>query len=353
MDWYTDSVPRGSAAVKTRTVMNDCITRGAEKTVSYPLALRIASEFASSLVVCFAIYAVSTLGTAMYGVNMAFVAVATGLAYMAAAVVFGRVSGAQTNPAVTLAAMLMGRTRIVDGVSYIVAQLVGALGAGALIVKLLPTSSTLTAKIWLTPAVNGFDDGSVSYSTLSSVNVTFSIALAVIVELIGALIVISTVLRAMDQDGHVDAAHTGFIAVAYGIAAGITYPVTGSGLNPARSTGIAIFAQNHGLAQEPLQQLWIFWICPVLAAALVSLVVIVSQMVLNPRPASVPQTFQNAVTASDADANGDEDSVVDDAQTADDAQTDAESESAVESDGHVEDDESESQSESDEGVETH
>ena len=232
-------------------------------------------------------------------------------------------------------------------VSFVVAQLVGAIGAVALIVKLLPTSTTLTAKIWLTPAVNGFDDGSVSYSTLSSVNVTFSIALAVVVELIGALIVISTVLRAMDQDGHVDAAHTGFIAVAYGIAAGITYPVTGSRLNPARSTGIAVFAQNHGLAQEPLQQLWIFWICPVLAAALVSLVIIVSQMVLNPRPASTPQTFQNAVTASDTDADGDEDSVVDDAQT------DAESESAVESDGHVEDDESESQSESDEGVETH
>ena len=69
------------------------------------------------------------------------------------------------------------------------------------------------------------------------------------------------------------------IGLAYGLGAAITYPITGAGLNPARSTGIAIFAQNIGLTQEPLQQLWVFWIAPVLAAAVVALVMISLQLI--------------------------------------------------------------------------
>ncbi|WP_300768082.1 aquaporin [uncultured Bifidobacterium sp.] len=308
--------------------MNNCISKG-QRVVSYPLGLRIAAEFVSSLVVCFAIYAISTLGTAMYGVNMAFIAVATGLAYMAAIVVFGRVSGAQVNPAVTITAMLVGRTGLVDGITYIVAQIVGAIAAGAAIVKLLPTSSTLTAKIWLTPAVNGFDNGSVSYSTLSSVSVTFSIVLAVVVELVGALIVVSAVVRSMDDDGRICPSRAGGVAVAYGLAAAITYPVTGTGLNPARSTGIAIFAQNHSLSQEPLQQLWVFWVCPVLAAAIVALVMIVSQILLKNQAASPTIAGLAGADAYEGDvASG----------------------SAVEPDGDVQDDEADGQSDSDDGV---
>ena len=77
-------------------------------------------------------------------------------------------------------------------------------------------------------------------------------------------------------------------------------PVTGAGLNPARSTGIALAAMNEGLTQNPLQQLWVFWISPVLAAAVVALVMIIAQMMTTPKvpaAADLPQT--------DADANAD------------------------------------------------
>lgn len=52
-------------------------------------------------------------------------------------------------------------------------------------------------------------------------------------------------------------------------------------MNPARSTGIALFARNAGLSQNPLQQLWVFWICPILAAAIVAMVMIGAQLLCD------------------------------------------------------------------------
>ena len=86
------------------------------------------------------------------------------------------------------------------------------------------------------------------------------------------------------------------MGLAYGVGAAISYPVTGAALNPARATGIAIFAQNQGLSQEPLQQLWVFWICPILAAAIVSLVAIVASMIGTKKnvrkPSRIPKRWK-------------------------------------------------------------
>ena len=81
-----------------------------EEEQSKPLALRIGAELVGSFIICFAIYSICTLGSAIYGVNMAFIALLTGLVYAAATLIFGTISGAQFNPAVSVAAMLSGKT---------------------------------------------------------------------------------------------------------------------------------------------------------------------------------------------------------------------------------------------------
>ena len=242
-----------------------------------PLAVRVGAELAGSFIVFFAIYSFTTFGTALFGINMAFIALATGIAYAAVTLVFSKVSGGQLNPAITLAAILTGKTKVLDGILYIIAQVLGGIAAGALIVRILPTTETLTAKIWLTDAVNGFGNGSVSASTLSSVSASFDITLAVVVEIIASIVVIAAALATMNKETTA-VSHAAAIGFAYGLGAAMTYPVTGAGMNPARSTGIALFARNAGLSQNPLQQLWVFWICPILAAAIVAMVMIGAQL---------------------------------------------------------------------------
>ena len=122
-----------------------------EEEQSKPLALRIGAELVGSFIICFAIYSICTLGSAIYGVNMAFIALLTGLVYAAATLIFGTISGAQFNPAVSVAAMLSGKTHVLDGVLYIIVQVLGGIGAGAAIRFLLPTSEQVTLKIWHEP----------------------------------------------------------------------------------------------------------------------------------------------------------------------------------------------------------
>ena len=298
-----------------------------EETKQQPLALRVCAELAGSFLLCFAIYAFSTWGSAVYGINIVFFALATGLAYAAVTAIFSR-----------------------DGILYVIAQVIGAIAAGFAVVKLLPTSEQVAAKVWLTPAVNGFENGSVSYSLLTQYGITFSITLAIVVEVVASLIVVATAMSSLGDHGESSDRHVIAMGLAYGLATAISYPVTGAGLNPARSTGIALAAMNEGLTQNPLQQLWVFWISPVLAAAVVALVMIIAQMMTTPKvpaAADLPQT--------DADANAD---TLDDGEFFDQAASSdgdsAEKDVAEESkEAEVGNQQADSQGDADEGVERH
>lgn len=277
--------------------MTDVIeqARCAETTKNQPMPLRVGAELVSTFLVCTAIYLTYSIGSVLYGVNMAYVPLVTGLIYAAAAVVFGRICGAHCNPAVTIAAMLVSKTRVIDGVLYIVAQVIGGIGAGFLVRFLLPTSETVKTSLWFTPVVNGFESGSVSNATLSSASITFSVTIAIAVELIAGIIIVGAAMRSLNAQGTATRGHALAMGLAYGMGAAMTYPVTGAALNPVRSTGIAIAAQNVGLTQQPLQQLWVFWICPVLAAAIVALVMIVAQMLGAPKSSEQEPTFPEFV----------------------------------------------------------
>ena len=299
-----------------------------EETKQQPLGLRVCAELAGSFLLCFAIYAFSTWGSAVYGVNVVFMAVATGLAYAVVTAIFSRISGGQFNPAVT----------VVDGVLYVIAQVIGAIAAGFAVVKLLPTSEQVTSTVWLSPAVNGFEKGSVSYSLLNQYGITFSITLAIVVEVVASLIVVAAAMSTMGKNGEGSDCYMATMGIAYAIAVAISYPVTGAGLNPARSTGIAVATVNEGLTQNPLQQLWVFWIAPVLAAAVVALVMIIVQMATTAKPKAEPTDEGDMADLEDADE-----------QAAEDSAEDGVAEQAIEAE--VRDQQADAESNADEGIE--
>lgn len=251
---------------------------GESSSTEHTLAARTLAELAGSFLICFAIYLICAFGTSIYNVNMAFIALGIGATYAVVTAILSGVSGGQFNPAVTVASMLESKTRVADGVLYIIAQVIGALGAGAALRFLLPTSDQISTKIWLTSTVNGFENGSVAYQSISSVGISFGVVLAIVVEVVAGLLISATAMRSTDKDGRPSADYATAMGAAYAIGAAITYPVTGAALNPARATGIAVFAQGQQLNAEPLGQLWVFWVCPVLAAAVVALITIVAQM---------------------------------------------------------------------------
>lgn len=312
-----------------------------EETKQQPLVLRVCAELAGSFLLCFAIYAFSTWGSAVYGVNVVFMAVATGLAYAAVTAIFSRISGGQFNPAVTVAAVLASKTKLVDGILYVIVQVIGAIAAGFAVVKLLPTSEQVTSTVWLTPAVNGFEKGSVSYSSLTQYGIAFSVTLAIVVEVVASLIVVSAAMSAMGKNGEGSERYTATMGIAYAIAVAISYPVTGAGLNPARSTGIAVATINEGLAQNPLQQLWVFWIAPVLAAAVVALVMIIAQMITTAKP--------KAELVESAEAADEQAEESDDTEAAEISAEDGVAEQAEEAE--VRDQQADSERNADEGIE--
>ena len=83
----------------------------------------------------------------------------------------------------------------------------------------------------------------------------------------------------------------------------VTYPITCSGLNPARSTGIAIFAQSKHMAVSPISQLWLFWICPLLAASLVALVIIMTNIITDNMAMRAMGTATDAQPVAQASAD--------------------------------------------------
>ena len=300
-----------------------------------PLPVRIGAELLGTFIACFAVYVLCTFGSIVFSLNLAYIAIGTGLAYMAAALFLGRISGGQFNPAVTVAAMLTGRTKVLDGILYIIFQVLGGALAGLLINALLPVSSTITAKQWLTTAVNGFDKGSIAYSTLQQYGLNFSVSQAAAVEIVAALVVIAV---AMTQYGTKN--YAAYMGIAYGFGTAVAFPVTAASLNPARSTGIALFAYNQGLAQNPLSQLWLFWVCPVLAAAVVAL----AMMVRMPKKGDDPAQL-NAYDETNADQNESVESSEEEETTADAAAA------AQGSETEVRDEQTDAKADSDEGVE--
>jgi len=181
------------------------------------------------------------VGIGLLGVSLAF-----GLTVLTAAYAFGPISGGHFNPAVSLGLWAGGRFPAAQLLPYIIAQVSGAI-AGAAVLYVI-ASGAPEFSLGNGFASNGYADHSPGKFTLTA---------ALVSEVILTFMFLMIILGATHQRAPV-----GFAGLTIGLALTlihlISIPVTNTSVNPARSTGPALFA--GGLA---LQQLWLFWVAPI------------------------------------------------------------------------------------------
>lgn len=202
------------------------------------------------------------------GIGLAGVSLAFGLTVLTAAYSLGPISGGHFNPAVTVGLWAGGRFPANQVVSYIVAQVVGAIaGAGVLYVIASGNADFSLAGGF---AANGYGEHSPGgYSMLAS-----SVS-----EVVMTFMFLIVILGATHKRAPV-----GFAGIAIGLALTlihlISIPVTNTSVNPARSTGPALFVGDWALSQ-----LWLFWVMPIIGAALAG---VVYKIIFEADDASLP-----------------------------------------------------------------
>ena len=198
------------------------------------------------------------LGIGFVGVSLAF-----GLTVLTAAYALGRISGGHFNPAVSIGLWVGARFEAKELAPYIISQIIGATLA-ALVLYLIVQGQAGQAGLAGTGgfATNGYGDLSPGKYALSSVLLIEVVLTAGLIEVVltaGFLMVImgATAKRAP----------AGFAPIAIGLALTlihlISIPVTNTSVNPARSTGVAFFAETAALSQ-----LWAFWVAPIVGAVI-------------------------------------------------------------------------------------
>lgn len=185
------------------------------------------------------------------GIGFVGVALAFGLTVLTMAYAIGHVSGCHLNPAVSVGLCVGGRFSKSELLPYIIAQvLAGAAGAGVLAVIAGGQAGFTTSGGF---ASNGFGEHSPGHYSMMSAFVT---------EVVLTFFFLMIILGASDKR-----APQGFAPIAIGLGLTLIHligiPVTNLSVNPARSTGPALFVGGWAL-----QQLWLFWLAPVLGAAL-------------------------------------------------------------------------------------
>jgi aquaporin Z len=189
-----------------------------------------------------------------------------GLVFVATAVALGHVSGGHFNPAITFGAVVAGRAPVRDLLPYWLAQLVGAtLAAAALYVTVPQELAGLIGREdrrdFFSSVANGYGEHSPLY-TLAQGQVTFDLLPALLIELVLTAVLVAVVLGATSRRVSHSVAPFA-MGLAYAAVALLALPITNAGLNPARSTGPALFSDGWALGQ-----LWVFWAAPLVGAAI-------------------------------------------------------------------------------------
>jgi aquaporin Z len=190
------------------------------------------------------------LGIGLLGVSLAF-----GLTVLTGAYAFGHISGAHFNPAVSVGLWAGGRFDGKDLLPYIFAQVAGAIAAGGVLL----TIASGAAGFVIDPAAPGAF-ASNGYASLSPGG--YSLTAALLCEVVMTAMFLVVIMGATHAR-----APAGFAPIAIGLALTlihlISIPVTNTSVNPARSTGVALFAGSGALGQ-----LWVFWLAPLLGGLL-------------------------------------------------------------------------------------
>lgn len=186
------------------------------------------------------------VGIGLLGVSLAF-----GLTVLTMAYAIGHISGCHLNPAVSVGLWAGGRFPASQLVPYIAAQVLGAVAAGAVLYVIASGAAGFDAAKGF--ASNGFGAHSPGQ---------YSLVAALVCEVVMTMFFLIVILGATDKR-----APAGFAPIAIGLCLTLIHlvsiPVTNTSVNPARSTGVALFAGGWAV-----EQLWAFWVAPIAGALL-------------------------------------------------------------------------------------
>lgn len=186
-----------------------------------------------------------------FGIGFLGVALAFGLTVLTMAYAIGHVSGCHLNPAVSVGLWAGGRFPAKDLVPYVVAQLVGAVVAAGVLYSIASGKPGFDVSAGF--ASNGYGAHSPG---------GYSLGAALLAEIVLTMMFLLIIMGSTDKR-----APQGFAPIAIGLGLTlihlISIPVTNTSVNPARSTGVAVFVGGWAIAQ-----LWLFWVAPIVGAVL-------------------------------------------------------------------------------------
>ncbi len=195
--------------------------------------------------------AVLAAGIPDVGIGYAGVSLAFGLTVVTGAYAFSGVSGAHFNPAVTIGVWLAGRCPAKDVIPYIVTQVIGGITGAAILYVVAGGAAGFD------PSAGFASNGYAEHSPHG-----YSMMAAMVIEIVLTFMFLIVILRSTSVNQP-----TKFGPLAIGLALVlihlISIPVTNTSVNPARSTAVAIFQGGWAL-----QQLWLFWLAPIVGGAL-------------------------------------------------------------------------------------
>lgn len=187
------------------------------------------------------------LGIGFTGVSLAF-----GLTVLTMAFAIGHISGCHLNPAITIGLWAGDRFPAKDVFPYIVAQVLGGIAAGGVLYLIASGKADFSTAGGF--ASNGYGEHSPG---------GFSLQSALITEVVMTAFFLIVIMGATDKRG----VPAGFAPIAIGLCLTlihlISIPVTNTSVNPARSTGVAVFVGGWATAQ-----LWLFWVAPIIGGVL-------------------------------------------------------------------------------------
>jgi len=214
------------------------------------MSQRLGAEFVGTFWLTFGGCGSAVLAAAFpqLGIGFAGVALAFGLTVLTMAYAVGHISGGHFNPAVTVGLWAGGRFKAGDVVPYIVAQVIAAITAAAVLYLIASGKPDFTPGAF---ASNG-------YGALSPGK--YSLTACLMMEMAATFFFLTIILGATSSR-----APAGFGPIAIGLGLTVIHlisiPVTDTSVNPARSTGPALFAGG-----EYVTQLWLFWLAPITGA---------------------------------------------------------------------------------------
>ncbi len=189
------------------------------------------------------------------GIGFAGVALAFGLTVLTMAYAIGHVSGCHLNPAVSVGLVVAKRFPASDLWAYVVAQVLGAIAAAGVLYVIATGKAGFSLEGGF--AANGYAMHSPG---------EYSLMACLVAEVVLTFMFLTIILGATDRR-----APAGFAPIAIGLGLTLIHlvgiPVTNTSVNPARSTGPALFAGGWAL-----EQLWLFWLAPIVGAALAGVI---------------------------------------------------------------------------------